>query len=328
MAAQANEPFNLEILDLRHFQSGDLREVLEEERRVWATELHWDFQPSCEIVRRYLDLRALSGYALLDGHRTVGYSYYVHEDHKVLIGDLFVSQPYRSLEAQHLLLRHVVETAENTPGVRRIEGQLMMLDSGAVAALYSPTEISVFERNFMLVDGIARLGRERFGRAPSPQAIFERWSERHVEATAELIARAYQGHVDSRINDQYRSVAGARRFLHNIIQYPGCGSFHEPAAEMALDRRTGELCGVSLTSMVESRVGHITQICVAPEWRGLGIGSELLWRSMRAFCDRGCETVSLTVTASNTGAVQLYERIGFRTIRRFRAYVWEHFVRN
>lgn len=327
MAAEARQPL-LEILDLRHFQSEDFSDLLEEERSVWAAKMRWDFQPSCEIVRRYLDLRALSGYALLDGRRPVGYSYYVHEDHKVLIGDLFVSEPYRSVEAQHLLLQHVVETSENTPGVRRIEGQLMMLESGSVEALYPPTQMSVFERNFMLAEDIFRLGRERFGRDPGREVVFDRWSERHLEATAELIARAYRDHVDSRINDQYRSVSGARRFLHNIIQYPGCGAFHEPAAMLALDRRSGELCGVSLTSLVEAKVGHITQICVAPERRGEGIGSELLWRSIRAFGERGCEALSLTVTASNTGAVRLYDRIGFRTIRRFRAYVWENFGRN
>jgi predicted GNAT family acetyltransferase len=29
------------------------------------------------------------------------------------------------------------------------------------------------------------------------------------------------------------------------------------------------------------------------------------------------------VTAANTDAVALYERVGFRTVRQFAAYVWE-----
>ena len=62
-----------------------------------------------------------------------------------------------------------------------------------------------------------------------------------------------------------------------------------------------------------------------PEKRGRGVGSELLWHSIQAFLEGGCEAASLTVTAENAGAVRLYQRIGFRTIRRFYAYVWEGF---
>ncbi len=325
MAAQAKQPSHLDVLDLRHFHAQDLADLLEEETDIWTDKLRWDFHPSRDIVRRYLDMRALSGYALLHGRTPIGYSYYVHEDHKVLIGDLFVSEAYRTVDAQHCLLQHVVETAQNTPGVRRIEGQLMMLESASVSALYPATQLAVFERNFMLAESIGEVPREAFGRRPPPTITFEPWSEQFLEAVGQLISRSYVGHVDSQINDQYRSVAGARRFLHNIIQYPGCGAFYDGASIMARDSITRELCGISLTSMVQPKVGHITQICVVPERRGAGVGSELLWRSVRAFCDRGCDAVSLTVSSSNTGAVRLYERVGFRTIRCFRAYVWEGF---
>ena len=43
------------------------------------------------------------------------------------------------------------------------------------------------------------------------------------------------------------------------------------------------------------------------------------------FAMNQCERVSLTVTAGNTEAIELYQRIGFRATRRFAAYVWEGF---
>jgi ribosomal protein S18 acetylase RimI-like enzyme len=325
MAARAEEPFSLEVLDLRHFQARDLVPLLEEEGQIWRQKLRWDFHASSDVVRRYVDMRALNGYVLRQGRLPIGYSYYVHEEHKILIGDLFVSEPFRTRESQHLLLRHVVEAAQNTPGVRRIEAQLMMLDSLTVQELYPPGELSVFERDFMLAERIGLLRRERLPPGPGADIAFQPWAERHIQAAANLIAGAYQDHVDSRINDQYRSVAGANRFLHNIVQYPGCGTFFGPASLTALDRRTGVLCGVSLASLVAPRVGHITQICVSPAQRGRGIGSELLWRSLVAFLERDNDAVSLTVTASNRSAARLYERFGFRTVRRFRAYAWEGF---
>ena len=49
----------LEILDLRHFSSGDLRPLLDEEIAVWAKLLSWDYSGSAEMILRYVDARIL-----------------------------------------------------------------------------------------------------------------------------------------------------------------------------------------------------------------------------------------------------------------------------
>jgi ribosomal protein S18 acetylase RimI-like enzyme len=85
----------------------------------------------------------------------------------------------------------------------------------------------------------------------------------------------------------------------------------------------GALCGLCLASLVASGVGHITQVCVAREQQGTGLGFELMRRSLLTLAARGCHTVSLTVTTANQQAIRLYERMGFRTRRSFAAYVWE-----
>jgi ribosomal protein S18 acetylase RimI-like enzyme len=153
----------------------------------------------------------------------------------------------------------------------------------------------------------------------------EKWSDHYHDAAARLIAAAYAGHIDSRINDQYRTSAGARRFLNNIVQYPGCGAFYRPASVVALEGVAGTLCGISLTSLLTPETGHVTQICVSPSVRGTGIGHELMRQSLTTLREMGCISASLTVTAANEDAVALYERVGFETIRRFPAFVWEGF---
>jgi ribosomal protein S18 acetylase RimI-like enzyme len=182
--------------------------------------------------------------------------------------------------------------------------------------------MSAYERNFMRVD--LRRSPLHEGHVRRPIYI-ERWNDHYTEAAAHLIAAAYDGHIDSRINDQYRSAGGARRFLYNIVQYPGCGAFYRPASFAAFESATGQMCGVSLASMVATDCGHITQICVSPSVRGKGVGHALLRQSLTTLRDHGCRSGSLTVTASNEEAVQLYERVGFFTVRRFSAYVWEGF---
>jgi ribosomal protein S18 acetylase RimI-like enzyme len=152
----------------------------------------------------------------------------------------------------------------------------------------------------------------------------EPWSERYLEDAAVLIADSYAGHVDGKINDQYRSLTGARRFLQNIVQYPGCGSFQAGASRLAWRKSTGRLCGLALASLVAGDTGHITQICVSPNSRGEGIGRALLTCSMEALRSMHCRNVSLTVTASNRNAIALYESLGFYTRRRFSAMVWDN----
>jgi ribosomal protein S18 acetylase RimI-like enzyme len=323
---------NPSLVDLRHLRPEDLNPLLDEEVEAWRRLLDWDFGKSAELVRRFVAMRALTGFALVEGGETAGYAYYVLEEHKGLIGDLFVRDAYCTVENENRLLEAILGSLTVTPQVCRIESQLMMWHS--TGTLPMPRCLSGFERNFMMLEmpraalGPARRWGGGFVPAlvgPSSRVYIDRWSDQYQEPAAHLIAAAYQGHVDSLINDQYRSVAGARRFLFNIVQYPGCGTFFKPASVAAFNRMTGRLCGICLASLVMPYCGHITQICVAPGVRGAGVGYELLRQSLGLLREAGCRKTSLTVTASNREAVKLYEDVGFTTTRKFSAYVWEGF---
>jgi len=316
---------SLSLVDLRHLRSEDLNSMLDEEVGVWRDLLDWDFGKSADLVRHFVDMRALHGYALVADGEAAGYAYYVLEEHKGLIGDLFVRRAFGSLENEDRLLESVLGRLTRAPQITRVESQLMMTRSVGWRPMPMHRCLSSFERNFMMLDlDRASLGPSR--RALAANRVYvERWSEHHQEPAAQLIAAAYQGHVDSLINDQYRTVAGARRFLFNIVQYPGCGTFFKPAAVAAFERLSGRICGICLASLVMPRCGHITQICVSPSVRGAGVGYELLRQSLTLLRSAGCRKTSLTVTASNREAIKLYEEVGFTTVRKFFAYVWEGF---
>lgn len=65
------------------------------------------------------------------------------------------------------------------------------------------------------------------------------------------------------------------------------------------------------------RDGWIGQLGVRRAWRRRGLATALLVRSMEAFRAAGLEAAALGVDAENpTGALGLYERAGFRRIRR------------
>ena len=324
MAAQSDTS-PVRVAELRHLRGADLSPLLEEEIAVWRDSLDWDFRGSAGLVHRFLEMQALSGFALLRHGYPVGYCYSVAEDRKGLIGDLYVMRQYWSRENEELLLAAVVESLMKTPLISRIESQLMMLRSGPQIRLPEPHLARSFGRNFM--EAPAHLIQRLPAREPSHSVRFDSWCERKQDEAAGLIANSYQGHIDSAINDQYRSPAGARRFLTNIVQYPGCGSFFQPASLIALDAATGRLAGICLASLVQADVGHVTQVCVSQQARGTGVGYELMRRSLDAMVRHGCRKVSLTVTASNEEAVAIYERMGFRTVRNFVAHVWDTSLR-
>ena len=322
MAAVTDTPL-ARIVNLRQLRPGDLDALLDEETQAWLDALDWDFHASASLVRRFLDMQALNGCALLINGYPVGYCYFVSEERKGLIGDLYVMKDFAAVEHEEALLSAVVDHLMATPFVKRIESQLMMLRSGAKLTLPQRVYARPHVRNFMEVD-LAAAAQLPARKIVQPLLI-DGWTERYQDDAGALIAGAYQGHIDSQINDQYRSPAGARRFLLNIIQYPGCGSFFQPASFVVLDPATRKLCGISLSSLVQADVGHITQVCVSHALRGTGLGYELIRRSLESLFQHGCRKASLTVTAANTSAILLYERMGFHTTRSFSAYVWEGF---
>ena len=116
-----------ELLDLRQLTAADLAPLLEEETAAWRETLDWDFGNSAQLVERFVDLHALNGHALIEDGEAIGYTYYVYEEHKGLVGDLYVRASARTPENERRLLERVIDSLL-AARVRRVEAQLMMAD--------------------------------------------------------------------------------------------------------------------------------------------------------------------------------------------------------
>ncbi len=313
----------MEILDLRHFSSGDLRPLLDDEVEVWARLLSWDYTSSSEMILRYVDAKILPGYAAIERGRICGYAFFVYEGNKGVIGDLFVANRERlpgATDVESRLLLHVIETLQQSPGIHRVEAQLLVHESGATVRAFSDHGFRSHRRIFMVL----RLSD------PPPQIVpldkeidIRRWSEQDYQASAAVITAAYRDHVDAEINDQYRTLSGSLRFLNNIVRFPGCGTFDPESSFVAFHRKARSIVGLILCSRVRADVGHVTQICVLPEFRSHGIGEALLSATSDNLRHRAFSLLSLTVTEANTRAAELYLHLGFETKRAFDAFVWE-----
>ncbi len=71
----------------------------------------------------------------------------------------------------------------------------------------------------------------------------------------------------------------------------------------------------------ERPVGHLVSIAVRPKFRGRGIGSMLLSETIYVMENvYKVDAIFLEVRVSNTPAIRLYEKFGFRKVRRIRGY--------
>jgi ribosomal protein S18 acetylase RimI-like enzyme len=332
--ATLQEP-SLEILDLRHFSSADLRPLLEDETQLWAQLLSWDYASSADMILRYVDAKILPGYAAIDRGRIFGYAFFVYEGSKGVIGDLFVSNANRLHEAHEVetrLLKHVIETLQQSPGIHRIEAQLLAHDTGVVSRPFTEQGFHRYARLFMTMSMSMTMNPTTTpssdrspGAAPlvHPEIEIRRWSEHDYQSAAAIITTSYRGHVDAEINDQYRTLSGSLRFLNNIVRFPGCGTFDPESSFVAFHKGARSMVGLILCSRVRADVGHVTQVCVLPEYRSQRIGESLLEASASNLRQRHFSMLSLTVTEANAKAVGLYVRLGFEKKRVFDAFVWQ-----
>ncbi|WP_035352261.1 GNAT family N-acetyltransferase [Edaphobacter aggregans] len=313
----------LELLDLRHFSARQLRPLLESEARLWEERLRWNYQSSTELLLQYLDSRILPGFVALDRGKITGYAFCVYEGHKAVVGDAYALAGDReqTMQVTEILLRRLIDLLLNSPNIGRIESQLLLYEAGSIDRSFLDAGFHPHPRLFMEYN---LPSRSSLPQSPLPGDVeIIPWSSLYYQVAAELIHAAYTGHIDSRINDQYCSLHGSLRFLHNIVRFPGCGVFEAEQSWLLRDRTTSRLIGMILCSRVAPDVAHITQLCVSPSHRGRGLGQALLAHATQSLALSGTSAISLTVTEANRPAVTLYEDAGFRIRHRFDAMVLE-----
>jgi ribosomal protein S18 acetylase RimI-like enzyme len=259
---------SMNIVDLRQTTVRQLEPLLEEEASHWRDELHWDYRGALDLIKRFLEARALCGSVAFENGSAAGYSFYVLEEQKGLIGGLYVSTRYPQAAIGRRLLEEMLFSMRAVPQLSRIEAQLMPF-GGPVDAPLLEQGFHLYTRQFMLLD-LRRSADSRPGAAAGMR--LDRWNDRYFEPCAKLIYLCYADHVDGEINDQYRSRSGALKFLKNIILLPGCGQFVPTASYVLRQPGSDDLIAAVLTSEVSPAVGHTTQICVLPGYQGHGIG--------------------------------------------------------
>jgi ribosomal protein S18 acetylase RimI-like enzyme len=130
-----------------------------------------------------------------------------------------------------------------------------------------------------------------------------------VDAYADVLARAFAGETDSRLFPSLSCTTGCRMLVRAIRDMAGfC-----PDATWLIEGPEGPVAAV--LGSIEFDVGTIQNIGVVPAERDRGLGAALLVRSLAGFAAVGARRVELEVTVSNSSAMALYRRFGFRAYK-------------
>jgi ribosomal protein S18 acetylase RimI-like enzyme len=317
-------------VDVRQLHAQQFQPLLLAESRAWLEDLHWDYVPSSGLISSYLEEKRLSGYALLEDELARGYCLYFREGSKGLIGSLFVDTSDSRSGREIDLLRKAIDALSGFSDIHRIEAQLPHFSLAQIGPYFRSRAFQTYLRQFMtfrLAESPAGGGSSTSrsgsrGAALTADFVFKPWERKYDHEAAQLLHHVYRNHIDAAVNDQYGSVRGTTRLVESIVRHRGCGDYLQQNSIAAIHQSTDRLAGILGLTAVRPGTAHIPQIAVASSFQGVGLGGAMLRVAFEKLARAGFAEVSLTVTTLNSGAVRLYERMGFRTFREFGAFVW------
>ena len=139
------------------------------------------------------------------------------------------------------------------------------------------------------------------------------WDERLVVQHGLAKWESFRREMDVSVFPCLGNKEGCKKLMRDLANRD---NFVPEATWLALDRepgaRTGRAIGTIQGLRTNALVGSIQNIGVIPDFRGKGVGRELIRHALVGFRDVGCRYVNLEVTIHNLGAIRLYESIGFR----------------
>lgn len=171
--------------------------------------------------------------------------------------------------------------------------------------------LTYFKRYRMQID---LAGRDLTPPAMPSEYRFLPWDKSLLDAHAQAKHLSFREEIDANLFSCFGDLAGCRRLMNEIVRKEG----FLPAATWLAVFTAGpeeEVCGTIQGIRNRSGIGSVQNLGITPGYRDRGLGTSLLFRSLLGFQRSGLQRVCLEVTADNQGAVRLYRRCGFKTVK-------------
>jgi len=309
---------SIKCLPISYLDDSLLQPLMEEEQGVWMSDLDWDYFPIRQILVSFIKQKLLPGYVAVADDLPIGYTYFLVNQSKGIIGAIYASKTDYSQEAVEELLSLTVACLKDSHNIKRVEAQIMPFNNLNLTTAFTRHGFSYFSRHYLELDLSDHRNKVEL---PSSVRIVP-WDSVHLERAAEMTFLSYQNQPDAEICEDYRTQTGCESYLRSLVENPGCGVFMPETSFIALDWQ-GIPCGFIICCRISSGASIIPQIAVHPSHQGRRLGNIFMNRAFAQLKSLGFRTISLTVTEKNRRAFDWYQRLGFKIRKEFGAYVWE-----
>ena len=310
---------DLKYLPISYSDPSILSSLMEEEEKAWMSDLGWDYSPIRRILASFIRQDLLPGYVAVHRNEAIGYTYFLMNRSKGIIGAIYVKPTEHSREITEKLLSLTISGLKDSPRIRRVEAQIMPFNNIDITEIFTRNGFRHFPRLYLSMS--LNTGTQGQKTPSSPLKIV-RWDSSLLPQTADILLKSYLNQTDAVICADYRTASGCESYLRSILENPGCGVFMPEASFMGLDE-SNETCGFIIGCRLSDGVGMIPQIAVHPAYQGKKLGNALMHKALEAFRKTGFQKISLTVTPEHQRAFGWYNRLGFKAGKSFGAFVWE-----
>lgn len=266
------------------------------------------------------------GYIAQAGRRAAGAVVYASSRGIARVSLLHVTHSWRNQGIEELLLDAVLGDliGPGTLPLERILSEPMIVSHPNPDELFTARGFGVSPRLVMRANLVPRAARGRPGDDPVTRdgRIFRMrgWQAGDLQWATEVLRRSNHASVD---RDVYPELLDSEQALGAVRGVVGgsCGRFDRRCTGVAATQG-GVPFGILLCSRCGPGQAFLVEVAVDPAWQGRGVGTALVARTLDLLSRSRVADVSLGVTISNTAALRLYERAGFKPDGRFSSYLW------
>src|SRR5262245_58406438 len=285
------------VADWRTLAADKVSALYYAETQRWSSTLEWDTSKDWEEVERGRQLGTVQGIVVTDeGGAVQGWSYYLLQDRSLQVG-LFNAA---SDNVAQLMLDRIF-SPDNRLAVDTITFFAFNDAQGFPAIL---------RQRGLSVDRYWYLARDLERQAPARIPDMRPWRVDDLQATADLLSRAYEGADEARAFAPRGTAAEWRQYIEQLTTRTGCGTLLTDVCG-AIPGGPNRLIGVALVTRIGEGVAHLAQLAVDPSMSGRGVGRQLLEFICATASQAGYGRMTLFVGGRNSRARSLYDSSRF-----------------
>ena len=313
---------DIKYIPISHLDESVMLPLMEEEARIWMTDLCWDYSVVQQILLSFIRKKTLPGYAAFNvsDNRLVGYIFFLANWTKGSIGALYTTPTTPPDKAQAIadnLVELAIACFQGSSDIRRIETQMFPFHGQNYARIFEKYGFRYYPRVYL----VRNIDADVSEKEPAAPVKIIPWDSALISGAAAMTAESYRNHNDYEILEDYHTPVNCENYLRGLITSPGCGAFLPDASFMCLDAH-GLPCGYAVCSRISDGRALIPQIATHPAWQGHGLGAMLINHCLRRLRTMNFHSISLVVTQENSRANEWYRRMGFQPCREFGAFIW------